>query len=189
MESYLAKLLRVLGVAGAFAALPLLAAFSKLEPPNPPAIAYVSSALILLAALIAWEWGKGARRDVRRRRVLISGALSVIALLGYFYLYLSFVETIPGTETRIVRGYDCTPMAIEVYREYCPDIPKDMIAEANWETRTLWTRQSVTNVEIMLVIGWLAFITGLIGAVGSIVSGDRNRARSELPDSVEPGPQ
>jgi hypothetical protein len=176
MESYLAKLIRVLGVGAAFATLPLLAAFSKLEPPNPPAIAYVSSALILLAALIAWEWGQGASRTLRRRRVMVSAVLCVAALLAYMYVYLSFVENIPGSEIRIVRGYVCTPQAIEVYREYCPDIPKAMIAEANWETKTLWTRQSVANVEIMLVAAWLVFTAGLIGAVGSIVSGERKKA-------------
>jgi hypothetical protein len=175
MESYLEKLVRVLGIGGAFATLPLLAAFSQLEPPNPPAIAYVSSALILLAALLAWEFGKGTARAIRRRRILVSTLVGIVGLVSYLFLNVSYVESIPGSDVRVVRGYVCTPQALEIYSEYCPDIPKDMIAEANWETKKLWTRASVSHIEILLIVTWLIFIMGLIGAVGSIVASDKKK--------------
>lgn len=180
MEAYLRKLIRVLGIGAVFASLPLLAALAKLEPPSPPAIAYVSSALVLLASLLAWEFGRGAKRSARRRIILIGVIGCVVGVFAYLTLYVRFVEAIPGGDERVVRGYECTANAKAIYRDDCPDLTKDNIADAGWETKTLWTRNSVANVEIGLVATWMLFICGLIGAVGGIVVGERFNARRSV---------
>lgn len=83
MDDFLTRLLKTLGLASALAALPLFVALIDLQPPWPPAIAYVSSALVLLAALATWEWNKSG--IMRRRRLWLGLAitLTVCGLLGY----------------------------------------------------------------------------------------------------------
>jgi uncharacterized membrane protein YfcA len=177
MDPFLKKLLQVIGVTSALAALPLFAAFVDLQPPWPPAIAYVSAALVLLAALAAWEWNKSG--VVRRRRLwlIVAAALTVGGLFGYLLLYSLFVETIPGSATRVIRGYSCTQQAREVYAELCPDLPRSALRDAEWEAVELWTRSSITAVRLGLTAAWLLFTAGLICAVAAVITGDRPKRK------------
>ena len=68
----------------ALAALPFFASLADLQPPWPPAIGFVSSALVLLSSLLAWEWTRRSRIRNRRLLTLASVALTVIGLFGYF---------------------------------------------------------------------------------------------------------
>ena len=71
----------------------------------------------------------------------------------------------------MIRGFVCTREALRVYRDSCPDLPRDALRDAEWETMVLWTRASVTEVRLGLTLTWLLFTAGLIGAVGAIVAG------------------
>lgn len=171
MDDYLKTLIKVLGIGAAFASIPLIAAFAELQPPWPPAIGHVSAALILLSSLLAWEWTRRSRLKHRRTWIVLAVAATLIGLFGYLILYSYFVEPMPGDQGRVVRGYDCTPPARLVYGELCPDLPRDALADAEWEALVLWTRSSVTTARIGLAAAWLLFTAGLIAAVGAIVAG------------------
>lgn len=173
MEAYLRNLAKVLGIGAAFAAIPLFASLAALQPPWPPAIGQVSAALVLLASLAAWEWTRKARRVHRRRWVVVATVLTLCGLFGYLLLYSMFVEDVPNTDVRLVRGYRCTADALLVYGDACPDLPSDALRDAEWEPLNLWTRSSVTMVRIALTASWLIFTAGLIAAVGSVVAGRR----------------
>ena len=183
MDEYLKNLLKVLGVGAAFASLPLFASLAALEPPWPPAIGYVSAALILLASLIAWEWTRKSRQVHRRRWIMSGLALTLVGLLSYLILYSMFVEPIPGAGERVVRGYECTRQAQLVYRDECPDLSRDALKDAEWEALVLWTRSSVTIARVLLTLSWLVFMTGLITCLGAIVSGRQfgGKARPRAP--------
>lgn len=171
ISGYLTGLRKVLGFGAAFASLPLLASLARLEPPWPPGIGFVSSALILLSALLAWEWTRRARIGNRRALILASAALTSIGLFSYLALYSLFVEPIPGSSERVIRGYACSPEALQVYGDSCPDLPRDALKDAEWEAVVLWTRSSVTLVRLGLALSWLVFTAGLVGAVGAVVAG------------------
>lgn len=173
IDDYLANLLRVLGVGALLAALPFFASLADLQPPWPPAIGFVSAALVLLSSLLAWEWTRRARIRNRRALTLVSVALTVIGLFGYLTLYSFFVEPIPGSHVRVIRGFTCTAEARQVYGAACPDLDRDALQNAEWEATRLWTRNSVTLVRLGLTATWLLFTAGLIGAVGAIVAGRR----------------
>jgi CDP-diglyceride synthetase len=173
MEAYLRNLIKVLGIGAAFASIPLFASFAALQPPWPPAIGQVSAALVLLASLAAWEWTRNARRVDRRRWIIVGIVLTLVGLLLYLMLYSLFVETVPGSDIRLVRGYACTADALLVYPNACPDLPSDALRSAEWEPLNLWTRSSVTVVRVALTASWLVFTAGLIVAVGAIVAGRR----------------
>jgi uncharacterized membrane protein YfcA len=171
ISNYLESLIKVLGIGAAFATIPLFAAFASLEPPWPPAIGYVSSALVLVAALMSWEWTRRSRTRYRRRWILAGVVFLLAGLFVYFYLYSSFIDDIPGTTLRVVRGYDCTADARLVYKDACPNLPADALEGAEWEATELWTRQSITNVRLALTASWLAFTAGLMLVSGGVVAG------------------
>src|SRR5690349_16434584 len=98
METYLRDLAKVLGVGAGFASIPLFASFADLQPPWPPAIGYVSAALVLVAALLAWEWTRKSRLVLRRRWIVTAVLLTLGGLFGYLVLYSLFIEYIPGTD-------------------------------------------------------------------------------------------
>ena len=171
ISDYLKNLVKVLGVGAAFASIPLFASLAALQPPWPPAIGIVSAGLVLLASLIAWEWTRRSRVRHRRRLVLLAATLTIGGLLGYLFLYSFFVEPIPGTQLRVVRGFVCTADAQRVYRDACPDLPREALRNSEWEAVALWTRASVTWARLGLTMAWLVFTSGLIASVGAIIAG------------------
>lgn len=171
MDSYLKDLIKILGVAAAFAALPLLVGFAGLAPPWPPAVAYVTAVFILIAALVMWEWVRDVSRTVRRRFILAGIALTVIGLGVYLPFYSLYVQDVPGSDERVVRGTKCTPKAQLVYAAECPELPRDALRAAEWQAEVLWTRGSIMQVQLVLVAAWLAFTAGLIAFVGAVIAG------------------
>jgi hypothetical protein len=171
ISDYLKNLMKVLGFGAAFAALPLIAAFADLQPPWPPAIGYVSAGLVMLAALIVWEWTRRTRTRSRRTWIIAATVLMLVGLIAYLTLYSLFVEPIPGAHARVVRGYVCTADAARVYGDACPDLPREALAGAEWEAVKLWTRGSVTMARLGLAGAWAVFMTGWIAALGAVIAG------------------
>lgn len=171
VSTYLQNLVKVLGIGAAFAAIPLFASLASLQPPWPPAIGFVSAALVLLGALIIWEWTRNSRIRRRRRAILAATAMTLLGLFAYLTLYSFFIETVPGTSERLVRGYECTADALLIYKQACPDLPRDALQDAEWDSLVLWTRSSLTTVRLALAGAWLLFTAGLIMAVGAVIAG------------------
>ena len=171
ISDYLKNLLKVLGFAAAFAALPLIAAFADLQPPWPPAIGYVSAGLVILAGLIVWEWTRRTKVRSRRTWIVAAAVLTVIGLGSYLTLYSLFVEPAPGAHLRVVRGFVCTADARKVYGDACPDLPREALARAEWEAVNLWTRGSLTLARLGLAGAWMVFMTGWIAALGAVIAG------------------
>ena len=170
MDEYLKNLLKVLGIGASFATLPFFVSLAELQPPWPPAIGGVSVALVLMASLVVWEWTRRSRIQHRRRWILAGIGLTLIGLFCYLLLYSIFIEPMPQGG-RVVRGYDCTARALEVYSDLCPDLPRDALQDAEWEAVVLWTRSSVTIARMGLAVSWLIFMAGLITCLGAIVAG------------------
>ena len=178
IDTYLNNLVRVFLIAGAFALIPLVASFADLQPPWPPAIGYVSAGLVILASLIVWEWVRKSRTTKRRIWIIVATVLTVIGLFGYLTLYSLFVERIPGSGDRVVRGYVCTVDALAIYKAKCPDLPREALQDAEWESLALWTRGSVTAVRLWLTLSWITFMAGLVAAVGAVVAGRKFATKS-----------
>jgi len=181
MDAYFKDLIKVLGIAASLAAVPLIAAFAKLQPPWPNAIEYVSAVFIVVCALIMWEWVRRARRFARRG-FIIAGVVLILGGIGsYLPLYSSYVSEVPGSGSRVVRGSVCTPDAQELYPKVCPDLPDEALADAGWNPELLWTRASIRRSQLMLVGAWLCFIVGLIAIVGASVAGRPMAGRKVKP--------
>jgi len=171
MDGYLKDIAKTLGFAAGVAALPLIVAFAKLQPPWPPAIEYVSSVFVLMAALVMWEWGRKAKRAIRRRFILAGMVLTVIGIGAYLPLYSMYVQAEPSTGERVIKGAVCTPDALLIFPRQCPQLPSEALPAAEWDATRLWTQDSILEVRMMLVAAWLCFTAGLVAFVGAVVAG------------------
>jgi hypothetical protein len=154
-------------VLAALVLLPVVASFLAFDPPWPAGIGYVSAALVAGGA----AWGHfgaspGALVSKRLLKAIVAG-LAVVAI-AYLSLLSLYVETIPGTAVRVVKGFACTPDALLVYGDSCPALGRDALRDAEWEAATLWTGSSVMLVRIGLVTGWLMLVAGLALAAARI---------------------
>ncbi len=157
-----------MAVALAFAAVPLLATLSTIEPPWPAGIGYLSAAIVLAASFVAPLSSLRTSPTHRWSLMVATGTLTLAGLLAYLLLYSLYVESIPRSNIRLVKGFVCTTDALLVHKDACPDLPRDALRDAEWEATVLWTRSSVAMVRISLVVAWLAFVAGLTIAAGVV---------------------
>lgn len=156
--------------AGALAALvllPLAAAFMAFDPPWPKGIGYASA--LLVAGAAGWQHFSGGRGDwltTRWARAIFAGL--VVVAIGYLALLSLYVEIIPESGVRVVKGFICTPDALLVYGDSCPALGRDPLRDAEWEAATLWTGTSVMLVRVGLVMGWLSLVAGLALAAARV---------------------
>jgi hypothetical protein len=105
----------------------------------------------------------------------------VMAAIAYLALGSMFIEAIPGTSVRVVKGFTCTPDAELVFADACPNLGRDALRDAEWEAGTLWTGTSVMIVRLSLALTWLALVGGLALAAARIERlrtwGTRGRGR------------
>jgi hypothetical protein len=156
-------------------ATPAVAALLRLDPPWPNRIGYVSAALVAAGAGAVHYRPSLPNRPARTWAGRIAAAAVVAGLIAYFVLSSLYVETIPRSGVRVVKGFACTKDALLVYGAACPDLGRDALRDAEWEPTNLWTASSVTMVRIALLASWLLLVGGLAAAAAGI---ERRRMRS-----------
>lgn len=139
---------------------PLLAALGSFDPPWPAHFGVVSAALVAAGAGLAHSPGGAPLPPAKTLRWLVP-ALVLGGLVAYLSLASLFVEAIPGSGVRVVKGFVCTPDAMLVYRESCPGLPRDALRDAEWEAATLWTAPSLLTARLSLVVSWLTLVGGM----------------------------
>jgi hypothetical protein len=171
LNSYFQSMVKVFGIGAAFATLPFFASLAQLQPPWPPAIGYVSSALILLGTLGIWEFSRNSQVSRRKAYFIVSALICVASIFVYFMIYSLYVDSLPFSEARVVRGFECTATARTVYGSACPNLPTEALLDVEGDSLKLWTRSSVTIVRMGLTSTWLLFSVGLTMAIGAMVAG------------------
>lgn len=160
---------------GLLMAMPVLAGLLALDPPWPNEAGYVSVGLVAAGAGAAHYrvplLERAGRPWLRRLTVVLIGA----GLLAYLILTSLFVETIPRSGVRVIKGFVCTPDALLVYGRSCPNLGRDALRDAEWEAATLWTGGSLTLVRVGLVMSWLSVIAGVAMLAGVV---ERGRMRT-----------
>ncbi len=156
-----------LAAVAALVALPGLAAWLALDPPWPNGVGYISA--VLIAAGAAWPHFAPGRDDWLTKGWIRTIALGLaIAAVVYLSLLSLYVESIPGTGVRVIKGFTCTPDARLVYGNGCPNLGRDALRDAEWEAATLWTGTSVMIVRLSLVVSWLAMAGALALAAARV---------------------
>lgn len=154
-------LIRTAAITAILAAILLLASVLGLDPPWPRGIGYLSVASIVAAPFAHQKWAVSPTSSGMHMRREFACALIAGGLLAFMILSSLFIETIPLSGVRVVKGFVCTADALTVYAKQCPDLPREALRDAEWESIVLWTRWSVTLVRLSLVLTWLAFVAGL----------------------------
>jgi hypothetical protein len=96
----------------------------------------------------------------------------------YLTMLSQFTFTEPHSNLRSVKGFVCTNDALIVYRDLCPWLHDDQLAEAEWEAPRLWTLWSITLVRIAVVTLWSLSFTSLASLIGSFVVYQSRRANA-----------
>jgi len=154
---------------GGSVAVPFAAALVSLSPPWPPAIVLVTAIAELVALMYVYQFLKSARRKSINRILAVGG--SMLAILGTVYLTALSLYTyqVPTTKQRFVRGHECTPEAIAVFSEKCPDLGLDELKTAEYDADRLWTARSIAETRMAIVALWLASFVALSVLVGSFL--------------------
>jgi asparagine N-glycosylation enzyme membrane subunit Stt3 len=136
-------------------ALPLAANFLDLSPPWPAGI-FVLTAVVELAvlALVYHLVGRAKKRIISLVMLL---AFVGFSASGVWYLMKVSTYTFeaPTNHERMVKGDECTKPAIAVYGDRCPRLGIQELREAEYNPETLWTPESISQVRVLLVSGWL----------------------------------
>lgn len=160
----------------------LFATFRGLDPPWPAGAGYLTI-LPVAAGMFGLRKSIVPHSGRRRARLMFAGSIAGGSLILYLLLYSMFVESIPRTDVRLVKGFVCTSDAILVYGKGCPNLPRDALRDAEWEAMALWTSSSVTMIRTALIMAWLAFVAGL-ATLAIIISphGETWRAEDDCGD-------
>ena len=87
-----------------------------LAPPWPPSVIQVTAIAELLALIISFQFLKAASMK-RINRIIISGiAILTVMLVLYLFAISQFVYEEPLSKLRFVKGFVCTPEAIQVFQ-------------------------------------------------------------------------
>lgn len=172
LSKYLNNLIKVLAIGAGFASIPLFAALAELQPPWPPAVGFVSAALVLLGSLVVWEWTRNAKVANRRRWIARATAVTILSLFLYLGLFSTFTYPLEGRPRTII-GFECKSEPLRVYKVSCAELEGAILEGGGGNPNTFWTARSITAVRLALNAAWLGFTAGLIMAVGAIVAGRR----------------
>jgi hypothetical protein len=137
------------------AIVPFLANFAKLAPPWPPAITYITAVFELIALIWAYQTIRKMSQKRVNAKMLTSLIILVMALVAYLSLFSLFTYEIPGTDIRIIKGYECTVIALDQFTN-CPWLVGEDMRLAEYDPNLMWTLPSITVIRISIVAFWLA---------------------------------
>ena len=156
-----------LAVLAGLVAVPVIAGLLAYDPPWPAGFGYVS-ALLVAGAAARGHFAVPSGPGLAGMRLKAAIAVLVIAGIAYLALGSMFIETIPGTSERLVKGFTCTPDAELVFADSCPNLGRDALSGAGWDAGALWTGSSLMLVRLSLALSWLVLVCGLALAAARI---------------------
>jgi energy-converting hydrogenase Eha subunit C len=165
----LAVRLRWYGALGVMVVVPAAASAAGLAPPWPPGT-WIATAMIG-AAIVALLRAPLQRlpRIGSTRIITMAGAVLVLAAAGYLYASSVYVYQVPSTNARLAKGFVCTPEALLVYKNRCPQLGLDELREAEFEAERLWTPASTAIVRVGLDALWAATFIALAVLTAAVV--------------------
>jgi hypothetical protein len=151
------------------------AGFAGFAPPWPPGAGPIAGVLAAIAfvALDQRLRGHGASSNsttaasaanrsaiasAANRVVIASAVVLVLAACGYLAASSEYVFAAPNND-RFVKGFACSPDALLLYKDKCPNLGLDELRGAEYEAERLWTEQSIAIVRVALDALWcLTFV-------------------------------
>ena len=154
---------------GGSVVVPFAAALAELSPPWPPGVVLVTAIVELLALVFVFQFLRSAKRQAINWVLSLSTLVLFVSSTLYLLSLSLYTYQVPTTKERFVKGYQCTPEAVIVFKDKCPDLGLDELKSAEYESERLWTRRSVTIMRTALVITWAVAFMSLSVALGSFL--------------------
>lgn len=152
---------------GGTVAVPFIAGLAGILPPWPPAITAVSAIFELVCLILVFQFLSSASKKQINRVILIGLTFLTIVGAAYLFFFSYFTLQPKGVDKRVVRGFECTKDAAEVFGDKCPNLGQAEIEWAENRPENLWTTGSITLVRLILVGLWLGALAGLCSLVSS----------------------
>lgn len=161
------------------ASIPFLVQMLSIAPPWPSSIAILTSIVMTLSLIIAYQ----VIRPVRRAVVNIVICVGTVVLFAASVVYLLLLSTMTfeyqnGTGTG-VKGIICTKIAERLYPERCPWLSEFELRQAEWDPSILWEPFSISVIKVGIATVWILcfFILSII--VASFFSYHQRRLRRD----------
>lgn len=154
---------------GGSMAVPFAAALTSLSPPWPRSIVLVTAIAELVALIYVYQFLKSAKRKVINKIVTVSGLFLIVFGAVYLAAVSLCTYEVPTTKERFVKGYVCTPDAIAVFKDKCPNLGLDELKTAEYDADRLWTERSIAITRLAVVGLWLGTFVALSVLVGSFL--------------------
>jgi hypothetical protein len=138
----------------------------------------VTAIVSLLAIFFAYQIAAGAVDRLRRALMIGAAVVAVLAAVGYAAGVALYTYQAPKTGQLSAKGFECTRDAALVYKDQCPALGPDALAEAAYQGGYLWTAGSIGLVEAALAGLWFG---GFIAV--SVLAGGFAASRLARPSS------
>lgn len=145
----------------------ILAKFGGISPPWPPAGTAITCAAMLLSLIHTFLHFRRTAKARTAKSLRLSNYILIICVISYLFFFSMFVESNTKGES-VVLGFECTNEAKSVYSN-CPYLTYEEIAQANYIVEKLWTKFSITIMQISLFSFWIASFVFFINSVGIFV--------------------
>jgi hypothetical protein len=149
--------------------IPFILAFASLAPPWPPTITPVTAVVQLAVLILVYQKLNRSRKRVVDRVMVSSFCALFAASLIYVTVLLNFTYQLPDSSQRLPRGFFCTSIAQKQFPDSCPFLARDELNEVEYVPSRLWTNQSMTAVQVTLLVLWMGAFISLTTLVGTFV--------------------
>jgi hypothetical protein len=150
-------------------ALPFVGALIGVSPPWPRGAAAITAVVTCVATILVFH---GLREASLRavNRITAASALALAVSASVYLVAMSlFTYQTPTTNEYWAKGFVCTPEALAIYKDKCPNLGIDELQGAEYEAERLWTSQSVTIIRVILVLLWLSAFVAIAAVIGSVL--------------------
>jgi hypothetical protein len=115
--------------------------------------------------------------------MIASAVVLVLAACGYLAATSEYVFAAPNND-RFVKGFICTPDALLLYKDQCPNLGLDELRGTEYEAERLWTDQSIAIVRVALDVLWCITFVALAALAAGLRAKVQEPAhvRAKLPE-------
>jgi hypothetical protein len=149
---------------------PFGAALASLAPPWPVGVSLISCLFMILVVAVSFEMMKGSKLKYISRLTRLIVVLMGLSATLYFTGVSRYTYKQPGVHGLWAKGFVCTPEALRLYKNKCPDLGLDELSGAEFHEDRLWTSSSIGAVQQGLALLWFIMIGSLSVIIGGMVA-------------------
>lgn len=161
-------------VAAPFADIILRQFDTGIGPPWPPGVLIITSIVELLVLMVIFNFFFRAKAKTLDKLMVAALIALCITFVGYLLLFSHFTEPHPKTHKLMVSGYE--PVSEDMRQAFAEGYTNEQALEENEYTPAkVWTKRSITNVRVGILLAWLVAFGSLSAFIGLFVMAQRRK--------------